>query len=307
MSINNFLTKENISTIWEVISDEEMFKFLSRDKQSKVVQIFEINLNTFFNTEKSKSTNLMDLNKKYILLILKYIKDTFPQQPSKIKIHNESVGDVENKNNKTLITYEEIQNERVSQFDRDLNKRQMEFDNAIKVKPPPVPEFGDKFEDKPITDMEKIIKEMTEKRNYEVSTIPKSQSSDNSNTWLKPQETSIQNEKLNKAILNNIQSDNSKNNATGNRLKYIKIENDEVSLTPTSKKNVTWNQNLTSEEPSFELPNIFNKLKKAETTNIEPTNIELSNNNRIQVLEEEVKNLNTKIDKILELLNSNKI
>jgi hypothetical protein len=307
MSINNFLTKENISTIWEVISDEEMFNFLSRDKQSKVVQIFEINLNTFFNTEKSKSANLMDLNKKYILLILKYIKDTFPQQPSKIKIHNESVSDIENKNNKTLITYEEIQNERVSQFDRDLNKRQMEFDNAIKVKPPPVPEFGDKFEDKPITDMEKIIKEMTEKRNYEVSTIPKSQSSDNSNTWLKPQETSIQNEKLNKAILNNIQSDNSKNNATGNRLKYIKIENDEVSLTPTSKKNVTWNQNLTSEEPSFELPNIFNKLKKAETANIEPTNVELSNNNRIQVLEEEVKNLNTKIDKILELLNSNKI
>jgi hypothetical protein len=155
MSINNFLTKENIATIWDVISDEELFKLLSRDKQSKVVQVFEVNLNSFFNTEKTKSANLMDINKKYILLILKYIRDTFPSEPSKIKIHNESI--------KSLVTYEEIQNDRVTKFDRDLNARQQEFDNAIKIKPPPAPEFSDKFEDKPITDMESIIKEMTEK------------------------------------------------------------------------------------------------------------------------------------------------
>jgi hypothetical protein len=295
MSINNFLIKENIATIWDVISDEEMFKLLSRDKQSKVVQVFEVNLNSFFNTEKTKSANLMDINKKYILLILKYIRDTFPSEPSKIKIHNESI--------KSLVTYEEIQNDRVTKFDRDLNARQQEFDNAIKIKPPPAPEFSDKFEDKPITDMESIIKEMTEKRNYEVANITKGQNNEASNNWLKPQETSIQNEKLSRTAMQNTNPNTNTNNTSvisnGNKLKYIKIDNDEISLNPSqvnSKKTVSWDQNLIN-EPSLEEISIFNKLKK--TLPISDHDLQGS---RIQILEEEVKNLNMKMDKILELL-----
>jgi hypothetical protein len=295
MSINNFLIKENIATIWDVISDEEMFKLLSRDKQSKVVQVFEVNLNSFFNTEKTKSANLMDINKKYILLILKYIRDTFPSEPSKIKIHNESI--------KSLVTYEEIQNDRVTKFDRDLNARQQEFDNAIKIKPPPAPEFSDKFEDKPITDMESIIKEMTEKRNYEVANITKGQNNEASNNWLKPQETSIQNEKLSRTAMQNTNPNTNTNNTSvisnGNKLKYIKIDNDEISLNPSqvnSKKTVSWDQNLIN-EPSLEEISIFNKLKK--TLPISDHDLQ---GNRIQILEEEVKNLNMKMDKILELL-----
>jgi len=305
MSIDNFLTKKNMATIWDVISDEEVFKFLSRDKQTKVAQIFEINLNTFFNTEKNKSANLMDINKKYILLILKYIRDTFPREPVKIKIHNDNPGQEQRM---PLITHQDIQNERVSTFDRDLNTRQREFDNAIKVKPPPVPEFGDKFEDKPITDMERILKEMTEKRNYEVANITKSQNNDS--TWLKPQETSIQNEKLNRTILNNGNNNNNNTSITsnnnGNKLKYIKIDNNEVSLTPsTNKKSVSWDQNLTNEtntnENILEEITIFNKLKKLEPNK----NNNSIQDNRIQVLEDEVKNLNHKMSEILELLRNN--
>jgi hypothetical protein len=298
MSINNFLTKENISTIWDVISDEEIFKFLSRDRQTKVAQLFEINLNTFFNTEKTKSANLMDLNKKYILHILKYIKDTFPREPVKIRIHNDKPNQLGNKH---LITHEEIQNERVSTFDRDLSTRQQEFDNAIKIKPPPAPEFSDKFEDKPIKDMESIIKEMTEKRNYEVANITKGQNNDS--TWLKPQETSIQNEKQIRTTMNNNMNTNVTTNVTtnvnsnSNKLKYIKIDNNEVSLTPsTNKKSVSWDQNLTN-EPDLEEITIFNKLKK-----VEPNNVNNLQDNRIQVLEEEVKLLNHKMDEIIELL-----
>ena len=311
MSVNNFLTEENIATIWDVISDEEIFKLLSREKQAKVLLAFKENLNTFFNTQKTKSINLMDVNKKYILLILKYIRDKFSSEPNKIKIHNESVN--------TLVTYEEIQNERVSRFDRDLNARQQEFENAIKIKPPPVPEFGDKLEDKPITDMDRILKEMTEKRNYEVLSIANQTQNQNQNSdsWLKPQETSIQNEKLQKPQnKTNNNGNNNNGNNNGNRLKYIKIENDEISLTNGPKKNVSWDQKLSTdiqvtdiqatdiqvtdiqatdipvkENNMSEGINIFNKLKKTEQPD------------RITVLEHEVKNLNSKIEMILDLLN----
>ena len=68
-------------------------------------------------------------------------------------------------------------------------------------------------------------------------------------------------------------------------------------MTPsTNKKSVSWDQNLTN-EPDLEEITIFNKLKK-----VEPNNVNNLQDNRIQVLEEEVKLLNNKMDEILELL-----
>jgi hypothetical protein len=91
MSIQKFLNKENIDTIWEVITDEDIFKFLSRDIQEKVFKVFLNNIKDFFSTEKINTTNLIDMNKKYILLVLTYIKNNYPNQiHNKIKIYNEA-------------------------------------------------------------------------------------------------------------------------------------------------------------------------------------------------------------------------
>lgn len=320
MSINNFLTKENISTIWDVISDEEIFKFLSRDKQSKIAQIFESNLVGFFNAEKVKSgANLVELNKKYILLILKYIKDVFPQQPVKIKIHNDraqSLNKSTNINNniniqaKELITFEEIQNEKKSKFEKDLNARQDEFLSSMTVKAPPVPEFSDKHEDKPITDMEKIIKEMTEQRNYEVETIGKKQSlvnnDNNSDTWLKPQETSIKNEKFSQ---NQLSNNNTNNNSNNNKLKYIKIDDNNGVTLLEQKKNVSWGENITMEyqnlEDDINEDSIFSKLKKV--SNNTSINNNVLENDRISILENKVNMLNSKIDKLIDILNAKNV
>jgi hypothetical protein len=191
MNINNFLTKENVNTLWDVISDEEIFKFLSRDIQSNVGNLFSTNIKGFFETEKTKTNNLIEMNKKYILLILNYIKKNHPHQPSKIKILEEQPA-------KELITYEELQNERKTHFEKDLQQRQQEFEDTMTIKAPPVPEFADKFTDKPIGEMDKIIKEMTSKRNYEVEQFNRNYQTDINqvNNWLKPQDTSVKSEKF---------------------------------------------------------------------------------------------------------------
>ena len=40
MSITEFIKKENINMLWEVISDEEIFTYLSRDIQANIYQLF---------------------------------------------------------------------------------------------------------------------------------------------------------------------------------------------------------------------------------------------------------------------------
>jgi hypothetical protein len=273
MNLNNFLQPDNINTLWDVISDEDIFKFLSRDIQGKISQLFLNNIKGFFETERIKNNNIIDINKKYILLILSHIKKNYPQQiPSKIKILEEPAA-------KELITYEEIQNDRKSQFEKDLVKRQEEFTNAITLPVPKVPEFSDNYRDTPIKDMDKIIKEMTSKRNYEVEQINRNYSNNSNNNndndndnWLKPQETSIKKEKF-------------------------------ITEIP-SKKNVTWGENIETES---EDDNIFKKLKKVEepSNNIKLTINEPSTEDKIKDLQNEVKLLNTKLDKIMVLLNKN--
>ena len=299
MSIEQFLKKENISMLWDVISDEQIFNFLPRDSQSQVFQLFSSNIKGFFELEKTKNSNLIDINKKYILLILNHIKKNFTQNVhTKIKILNDSPV-------KELITYEEIQNDRQSEFEKNLTKRKEEFTESMSLNVPDVPDFSDKTKDHPIGEMDKIIKEMTEKRNYEVEQINYSYKSDinNVNNWLKPQETSIKTEKL-------IQEENFKNNS--------RVKNLEKQENNLLKKNVTWGINKEFKLASSNLENIdeieaniFSKLKKVSKKEeiidnikltIEENTNENTNENKIIYLENEINSINKKIDIIIELL-----
>jgi hypothetical protein len=319
MSNNHFLNKENIKMVWDVISDEDIFKFLPRDSQSKVSDIFLNNIKGFFETEGRTNSNLIDINKKYIILILNCIKQNFSKNvPNKIKILNEPPV-------KELITFEEIQNDRKTQFEKDFVKRQQEFTNSMALDIPPVPEFTDKYEEPPIVEMEKTIKEIIAKRNYEVDNFNSMYNSDanseiNPSNWLKAQETSIKTEKL-------INQKKQQNTITDNNSIYLQ----------NNTKNVTWGDTTEiSETDNIFENNIFNKLKRVDTkeqddvqerntkgpnnamlTNEEPTpqprqniqysqDTEITNKNKIENLENEVKNLNNKLDIIIELLNKTK-
>lgn len=297
MSIRQFIQKDNVTMLWEVISDEENFKFLTRDIQAKVYQLFLNNIQGFFDNEKTKTTSLVDINKKYILLILNHIKRNYNIQPNKITIHQEPV--------KESITYEDIQNDRRAKFERDFNRRQEEFEDFMTVKAPPAPEFADKETDRPIKEMDKILKEMQAQRNYEIEQINRNQNTTTQiDNWLKPQETSLKTEKFTPVE----QSQNY------SRFKFLNNIDQDVTETTKDKKNVSFSNiqeiqtfNVEDEEDD----NIFSKLKKVSNKQNENIKMELqelaieNSEDRIAKLEREVRNINSKMDKILEILSKN--
>lgn len=302
MNISGFLHQDNISTLWEVISDEEIFKFLPKDSQSKISQVFLNNVRGFFETEKTKTTNLVDMNKKYIILILAHIKQHFvPQMPNKIKISDEPTP-------KELITYEEIQTDRQSQFEKDLSRRQDEFTRTMTLTAPQAPDFTDKVEDKPIEGMDRLIKEMTAKRNYEVEQINRNYTSDINQTsnWLKPQETSVKTDKF------PTQQDTT---STASRFKFLNL--DEPIGSEGGKKNVTWGANkeisatnLDSTDDDLET-NIFKKLKRVGPEPAAQNNIQLSlhetpQEDRLANMERQIAALASKMETLIELLMSAK-
>ena len=232
MSSAKFLDTENINTLWDVVSDEEIFKYLSRDIQKKIAQLFFENVQIFFNKEifnKEKSTQntLIDLNKKYVLLILNYIKQTYPYEPNKIQILNESP-------EKEVITFEEIHNQRKSQFDKELQRVEKDFEESVAIKTPSIPNFLDKYDDQPITEMDKIIRDITIKRKYDIEQINNTNNLNNNNLnnndWLKSQETSLKKDKLNKKQVKWEEMEDKSNDINiFNKLKKISNESENIS------------------------------------------------------------------------------
>jgi len=91
MSIQIFLNEENLNMLWDLIVSEDIFKFLTKDNQKSVLKLFIENTKGFYETEKIKTTTLIDMNKKYILLILNHIKKNYHYNiHSKIKINKDS-------------------------------------------------------------------------------------------------------------------------------------------------------------------------------------------------------------------------
>jgi hypothetical protein len=289
--VNLFTKKENIKMIWDVVSDENIFRYLAPDIQSKIYTLFLNNIQGFFENERTKTNSLVDLNKKYILLILNHIRQTYPYQPTKIKIHSEPPL-------KDLIAFEK------NQFEKDLSRRKEEFEDSMTIKAPPLPEFSDPEgkTDRPIKEMDKILKEMQSQRNYDVEQINRTYNDSNQvDNWLKPQETSL---KIEKFGSNEVPKENPQGN---NRFKFLNELDRDPELSSNSKKNVSFSNKdeikIFSETDNDEDNNLFSKLKKVNKKEENMTmQIYEESEDRITKLERNITNLNEKMDKIIALL-----
>ena len=292
MSKTQFLNKENIQVLWDVLVEDPIIQNFcsSQEKIAELTKLFESNLKDFYEIERKNCNTLIELNKKYMLLIINYFNSkqnmqqiqniqtstnsefhSTTQENRKITIHDESI--------KQAITYEEIQNERKSKFEQDYSQRQQEFTNAMTLPIPSVPNFSDK-KDEPLGEIELEIKRIQEQRNYDIEMINKNnqniQNSQNINNktidWLQPERTSIKNGK------------------------HITWSDDKNEYYFNKESNLELIQENDNTEPVF-----FSKLKK-----IEPfTKITDNNNNNnisedIDYLKGEVNNLNEKVELLIE-------
>jgi hypothetical protein len=246
----------------------------------------------------------MSMNKKFIGLMLNRSRSVIISNKNQIPPEK----------TRELITSSDLQSERMTQFEKDLSQKQSEFTNAMSLPVPPVPKFSDNNLDEPIGEMELAIKKALEQRNYDIEQVSKNLNKSNADSWLKPQETSLKSEKI--VPLNN--------SNTSNKIKYIKIDNQNIENTIIKKdiidlgpkKQITWedeninleiieeekNENNNDNENKIIEDDIFKKLKKIDPqTDINmPSNINI--NNRMNILEDKIEGLNSKVDLILKLL-----
>jgi hypothetical protein len=254
MSTKNFLSDANVQMLWEVLIDEES---IMKDKRTQ--ETFVKTLPEFYEREKSKpQMSLIGLNKQFISLMLNLLRQAPSQQVARTNPPTKKI----------LITQEELQNDRATNFEQELNKKQQEFTSAMAVPVPTTPVFTDNTKDVPLTEMNLIIQRTIAERNLELDKFYKSANKGDAENWLKSAPTSIKDEKaVQKAsVMKTIKIEKTDLN--------ISLQTEELNDTASSKQ-ISWGDNTTIElsEPNQIQTNdsIFSKLKKTPTPAPTPT------------------------------------
>lgn len=165
---SEFIKPENVYLIWELLSEQNIIKNQPNQVKEEISNYVVNEIHHFYNNISNNQISkngltLIYLNKEYIKYIILYVKTNYPNQISKIKIHEEPV------------TFKDIQEQRELEFNTKFNEMQNDFANMVTLKKPETPQFEDNMGlgDKPVSvnDMEEQIKEMTMKRNYDLQTF----------------------------------------------------------------------------------------------------------------------------------------
>jgi len=129
----------------------DYFMFYPREKDGwfkSIVQLFyEKNNNRTLN-----STDLLLLNKETISYMIQSIKDKFPQQPTTDETFLKSYSITENK---------------VEKIGSQFSEKQLEYNSLFEKKTPEQIDFGE-TQDKPLSNMDELIKRHMEEREMEL-------------------------------------------------------------------------------------------------------------------------------------------
>ena len=248
MNKHDFLALSNIEILWEVIGEQDIFQ--NRN-------VFKTALTEFYESENMKHRDLVMLNKAFISSIL------FASQPQ-----NQYQTQPQNQyqtQQKIPITFEELQTEKLSQFEIKLTEKEEDFKQSMaRPLPQQIPNFRDKM-DEPLTEIESIIKRTIAERNYDISQIVNTNANTNANTnvnELKSEETSIKKEKLSPLFFSSLNQQKNKSDTTSTstpKIKYIKIDNNSFRETPVPidlnqptfhsssdkpSKHISWNKDI---------------------------------------------------------------
>jgi hypothetical protein len=233
-SAQNFLSEQNVVMLLDIIMDGDILKNQPVEVVNATEGVFYNNIHGFYKNSIKDSYSLIDLNKQYIMLILKYVESNFVRNDM---IRNDTIRN--DKPRQQRVTFEDIQNEKRSQFDKDLNAKQTEFTSAMTRPVPPIPKFSDTNTDEPLNEMELAIKQMTEQRKYDMEQITQSFGGKKIDP---PIQTSINNKTVNNAPL-----------LTQDR-HYIKIDNQEAKIDTSKIIDLDMEDDVSFEK------NLFSKL-----------------------------------------------
>ena len=155
----NFLNEENMRLIWSVVQKSKHLNHLSYNENIELLKYFYSTISHFDKTKNVSTSELVDLNKRYLAYIVKTntMKQNHTMQEDMF----------------IPYTNEELQNIKREKFNDELTKKQLEFSQYTQKIVPPSPLSFLEENDKPSHTMEELISQTIAQRELDVATFQK--------------------------------------------------------------------------------------------------------------------------------------
>jgi hypothetical protein len=243
-SNSNFLTKQNLNLLWEVLLDELHIDVNNKSIITNIRTVFESNINPFTKNV-NQNTQLVILNKQFLSQVLIAVNRLFPnlkqeQDFKRIQISSEEAQIPD------PYKIEDIREARQISFENQVNLKRADFENSINLNKPKELDFSEKIEVNKIIEMDALIAETVARRKFDIEQIQHVVVSEDTENWLQPQSQPPKITNINtKTNLRPIEKEPSNSDLSIYRkLKFKQPEENVVINANTGKKNVTWTDQM---------------------------------------------------------------
>lgn len=276
-----FVTNENVDLLWEVILENKEVK-----NKEEFRNYFIENLKSFLREEQeveiTKPVDLVETNKKFITQFI-------------TRVNSNTNSTSSSNTNGAFVTAEEIQKNRMNEFEQEFFKKQNEFKQFMTHHVPEAPQFTDTTKEEPIGEnMEKLIAMTLAKRNFDMEQLQPSVDKKQVEKWLKGEGTSVK------------PLDSKMDPKNDPKIKYIKI-GDEIQTVvntieigdPEKSKKVSWDDDMAENRKEMQTQ-LFSKLKQV--SNVETHNDEhnLKMLEKMEMMMKKIDELNNKLNTFME-------
>jgi hypothetical protein len=249
-NLSKFNNIPNINLLWDVLLDELCINTSNKTLVTNIKTVFESNIK-LFTARCNPKTHIMELNKQFLSQVVFAVNRLFPNLNKQNQEQNIKKINITNEESSEPYKIEDIHLSRQTEFEKGVERKRMELENYMTPQKPKELDFSYGDLDGKITEMDSLISEKMVQRNLDIEQLYNSSNID-PETWLKPKETSVKTEKINR-----LQNKLTNTNTNDKDLKK------KVSFADFSSNNAISNNAISNNDindPS--LINIFQKLKR---------------------------------------------
>lgn len=247
---SKFLTKQNLNLLWEVLLDELHIDTNNKSFVTNIRIVFESNINPFTKNV-LQNAQLVILNKQFLSQVVIAVNRLFPnlkqeQEFKRIQISSEETHllDTDTDTDTNPYKIEDIRESRQISFEKQVNLKRADFENSINLNKPKELNFTEKNDDGKIIEMDALIAETVARRKFDIEQILQREPQQLEPPQLEPPLVHLQ--KITNVKLlgkNPVNSDLS-------IYRKLKLKPPEENVINTSKKNVTWTDQIESTSTS---------------------------------------------------------
>jgi hypothetical protein len=167
---SKFLNNNNLRLLWDVLLDELQIDVNNKQIVSNIRSVFESNITPFTKNSNANNIQLVNLNKQFLSQVVIAVNRLFPslkqeKEFKRIQISSEEAHMVE------PYKVEDIHSERLDTFEKQVNKKRMEFETFINQNKPAELDFSEKIDDGKIKEMDALIAETVARRKFDIEQI----------------------------------------------------------------------------------------------------------------------------------------